>query len=328
MTLTELTRGKRVLFVPIFSMRDRKTGTYHLENDGNFARLMSFIMQSDLQESRMLIPWDYTIDDVMLCKMREKNVDIFAVDCYGQNARETRMTDDFFEYFVKTNGAEDFDLIIAEPNHIVDMLIASTIVDKLVYWCVASTTTEGTPWFVAEWTDVDKRIAQEIPTACANQAQVDFLGGKAFLEPCFYDAKLFDYQTIFFPFRLTDENYHAEEFASVIRRLNETRGLKPFKVLYTDVNNSGIFDEEPECFKKVSSDHDVYLNILKGRPIIPYLEHDDVLEHISIHEFLYYNCEVIMLTQKHKRTSDNIIYIDDISCLYESLVTLLKEEKR
>lgn len=316
--------NKRVLFVPVYSARSYETGLYDLNHDGNFSRLMSLCANVKMERAFVLIP-DHL---KAFPTAKEEYVQFYCSQLYGANANETRHRDQF-EAMYTTLIADLFrglkvDYLVCEPNFITLRLARlEEFKDKLIYWCVASATSCGTPWFVEEYKYVDKEIARYVETACANKAQVEYLEERAYLEEEFYDPSVFDYKTIFFPFRLTDPNYHATEFKNVIDELSKRKDLTPFKVLYTDMNDSHAFDGCKNV-KQISSDHDVYINVLKGRPIIPYLENDDVLEHISIREFLYYNCEVIMFTQKHKRMSDNIIYIKDISCLYETLVNKLR----
>lgn len=325
MTFKERFKGKRLLFIPIYSMRDYQTGEYNLDNDGNFARILSALANIEFKDATVLIPQkrkpltriDYTIFD--------NNVQFIECEVYGKNAKETRDSCKFFKWLTERFGLhslDDFDYIIVEPNQLVEKLLGTYLFPKLVYWCVASKTLQGTPWFVEDYDESDKNIASAIPTACASPLQVEYLGGFSYLEPIFYDAKQFDYKTIFFPFRLSDKNYKVELFLEALADISRDNDLPPFKVLYTDPNESGII-ENSHVFKRISSDHDVYLQVLKGRPIIPYLEDDNVLEHISINEFIYYHCELIMLTQRHKRDYDNIIYVNDKKGLCEALRSLL-----
>lgn len=317
MTLKERLDGKRALFIPIFSMRDRQTGIYNLDNDGNFARIQSLIKSTNLEMTFVTIP-----QNARLTKRLNDKWNFTTLFPYGENAKATRLACADIDKILTFVTSHDIDYIISEPN-IITAELAERIPEKLIYWCVASVTSEGTPWFVEDFVESDKALAQKVVTACANNAQVEALGGLAYYEPSFYDPKLFDYKTIFFPFRLTDSNYHAKEFSNAIYELSKCNDVPPFKVLYTDVNNSELFSNNV-VMHKISADHDTYLQVLKGRPIIPYLERDDVLEHISIHEFMYYNCELIMLSQRHKRDYPNITYINSTDELLEALVNSLR----
>lgn len=316
MTLKERLDGKRVLFIPIFSMRDYQTGIYNLDNDGNFARIQSLIEDANLKAALVTIPRNASLHRKLSNKWN------FIMFPYGENARATRLAKVDVESILRCVNSYNIDYVISEPN-VLTAELAERIPEKLIYWCVASVTSEGTPWFVEDFVESDKALAQKVVTACANNAQVEALGGLAYYEPSFYDPKLFDYKTIFFPFRLTDSNYHAKEFLNAIYELSKRDDVPPFKALYTDVNNSELFSSNV-AMHKISADHDTYLQVLKGRPIIPYLERDDVLEHISIHEFMYYNCELIMLSQRHKRDYPNITYINSTDELLEALVNSLR----
>lgn len=319
MNLTRLIENKKVLFIPVYSMRDRVTNQYDLSKDGNFHRIESLLYSAKCKSATVLIP-----ENAKLATVLPNAIKFEKCWAYGKNARETRDEFASFVAFLDSLDLRNFDLIISEPNEITRFLANSSLSEKTIYWCVASITTEGTPWFVKDFVDIDKDIASKILTAVSSKSQVEALGGKAFFEESFYDASLFDYETIFFPFRLTDESYHAQEFAEIIEKLEKDKTLKPFKVLYTDVNNSSLFDELSDRFVKVSSDHDTYLQILKGKPIIPYLENMDIVEHISINEFIYYDCKVIGLNCRHKKVCHNIIYINEIDELYETLKSLLR----
>lgn len=317
--LNDLIKNKNVLFIPVYSMRDRQTGYYNLDNDGNYARILSLLKNSAFKHATVLIPAAHIRSD----RFDLKNVEFKVSNGYGENAHATRLeVNKFMQELIADEHIDDYDYIITEPNYLTLNLLNSNKLDKLIYWCVASHTSVGDPWFVKEFTMIDKKIASLIPTAVASKSQVDGLGGKAYWDCNFYDPSLFDYTTIFFPFRLTDENYHAKEFVEIIQRLQMRTDIRPFKVLYTDVNNSGLFDNLPG-FKKISSDHDVYLQVLKSRPIIPYLEKMDMLEHISINEFTYYHCGVIALHCEYERNDPNILYINNIESLYDALMLLL-----
>ena len=96
---------------------------------------------------------------------------------------------------------------------------------------------------------------------------------------------------------MTDESYHVKEFVEIINNIRMC-GFNNFRVLFTDPNNSGLIEED-EVFKKVSCDKDLYISILKGKPIIPYFEDSNNVVHISIYEFMFYECEVIMFENEN-----------------------------
>ena len=197
--------------------------------------------------------------------------------------------------------------------------------DEVIYWNVASDTTFGTPWFVKEYSELDKKLAKDFKTACANKAQVDKLGGQSFVEK-FYDPSYFDYKIIFFPFRISDASYKARTFYEVIRDIYFEEGITNFKVYYTDPNSSNDIFRESDIFVKVPSNHDIYIGILKGKPIIPYLEDHDMIEHISINEFKYYNCNVIMRPPRNGIYPSNFEFMNSYDELKTALIKKLGEK--
>ena len=318
--------GKRVLFVPVYSARSYETGVYNLALDGNMARIISKLITSDFEHAVVLIPGAYSGLYTMCLQMARhgkngNHVRFVRCGCYGVNAHETRMNGDKFVEFINEHFKPDeFNVVVVEPNTLanqVDKLDLSKTAE-MVYWCVASVTSKGTPWFVKEFEDMDKQIAQKVKTECVLQSQADALGGLSFSNPKgFYDPAAFDYATIFFPFRLSDKGYHAREFRQAIYDLPQEYRDK-IKVLYTDVNDSQIFADD-STFVKVPSQKEVYIGILKGKPIIPYLDDSRMITHINIHEFMYYGCDMIMLWNTTYSSCDNVTMIDNIGQLTEAL---------
>lgn len=337
--ISKTIQDKVVLFVPIFSARSYETGVYNLMLDGNMARIISKLITSSHTYAAVLVPENCTGLGIVYQQLeragKSESVSFIKCNCYGENAYETRMNGEKFIRFLNSKFRPEgewnhnlFDVIIVEPNTLADNLDKLTIFPyvKSVYWCVASVTSKGTPWFVEKFAEMDKRIAQKVETECVLQSQVDALGGLSYCDHNgFYDASAFDYLTIFFPFRLSDKSYHAVEFRDAINSLPQECKNR-IKVLYTDVNDSGIFKED-EVFIKVPSQKEVYIGILKGKPIIPYLDNSDMITHINIHEFMYYGCEVIMLRNHNYLFHDNVTMIDSISELSKTLEWRIKDEK-
>lgn len=335
-SIEEKIKGKNVLFIPIYSARSYETGIYNLALDGNMARIVSKLVTSSFKHATVLIPDKHSGLDVVL-KQLDKigtsgNVDFIECDCYGENAFETRMNGGKFIRFINDMfGAGDehgIEVVVLEPNTLADNFheLAMSWSAQFIYWCVASITSKGTPWFVEQFAEMDKRIAQRMPTECVLPSQVDALGGYSYCNrDGFYNASAFDYITIFFPFRLSDKSYHAAEFREVINSLPQECKNK-IKVLYTDVNDSGIFKED-DVFVKVPSQKEVYIGILKGKPIIPYLDNSNMITHINIHEFMYYGCEVIMWWNTHYLFNDNVTMVDSFSELSKTLERRIKDGK-
>lgn len=293
MNIKSYVKNKSILMIPIFSMRSYETGIYNLNADGNMARILSFLFTAEYKSAVVLVPENCIgLDRVRreLSKRYIDNVYFYPTNAYGENAKQTRDEIDKFAELVSNNIESGiYDKVISEPNYLTYYL-ANRFPNKLIYWCVASVTDRGTPWFVKDYTTIDKKIARMVPTCCATESQVRELGGQSFVGE-FYEPEQFDFKVIFFPFRLTDENYKAKEFAEFINKLY-SQGVHNFKVFYTDINDSGIFDNK-EPFNKVSSNKVSYISVLKGKPIIPYFDDSEVLMHISYKEFEYYGCKIV-----------------------------------
>ena len=329
MAIRDEITDKSVLFVPIFSARSYETGIYNLALDGNMARIVSMILMGRPDKATVLIPKNISNLDVISRQLKGINVNFIRCDAYGENAYATRMNGIAFADFMNDRfGPNDFDVLILEPNTLLlsDHLLTFRFA-KIIYWCVASVTSKGTPWFTEKFVDMDKKIANMFPTECILQTQVEALGGLSYAdEKGFYDASQFDYDTIFFPFRLTDKNYHAEDVKNAIKKIKKTCHNN-FKVLYTDVNDSGRFYEDSDTFIKVPSQKEVYIGILKSKPIIPYLEDTNVLTHINIHEMMYYGCRLIMFENETYKGYDNVTFIKDIQELPDELKRRIESGK-
>lgn len=329
MAIRDEITNKSVLFVPIFSARSYETGIYNLALDGNMARIVSMILMGKPDKATVLIPRNISSLDVISRQLKGMNVNFIRCDAYGENAYATRMNGIAFADFMNSRfGPDDFDVLVLEPNTLLlsDYLFTFRFA-KIIYWCVASVTSKGTPWFTEKFVDMDKKIANMFPTECVLQTQVEALGGLSYAdEKGFYDASQFDYDTIFFPFRLTDQNYHAEDVKNAVQKLKKIC-YNNFRVLYTDVNDSGRFYEDPDTFIKVPSQKEVYIGILKSKPIIPYLEDTDVLTHINIHEMIYYGCRLIMFENETYKGYDNVTFIKDIQELPEELKRRIENGK-
>lgn len=330
MKISEIIKDKNILLVPVLSMRSYETGKYNLMADGNVSRIVSKLYESDFKSATILIPDEDRIDNkgelerLMRSALRGKNVRLLSCAAFGNNAHETRTSKKFFS-FLCSIGYEEYDVVLVEPNQLAMDLLSyhfwdDDMLDKFVFWCPVSKTTGFTPSFIEEFDKKDMMIAKFIKTAVATQSQAGFLKGKSFVDETFYNAEAFDYKTVFFPFRLSDPCYKAKEVKDVLTRLKSKYN---FKVLYTDPNQSGVFDDD-DLFVRVPSQKEVYIQILKSRPIIPYFENSDDVLHISIFEFMYYGCDVIMLKNNNK-TFENI---SQVSNMHEFEVELEKRLKR
>ena len=293
MQIENLIKGKSVLMIPVYSTRSYETGIYNLLADGNISKFLMKIMQSEAKEIDILVPNNNTgLEQIKNITKQKANWIPFD---YGINAHETRnMGEHFYKYIVC--NVKRYDYIISEIDTLAKISITSSNslcnLDNFIYW-VGSWNADGTPWYAKGHESINKNIAEKILTACLLPGQVDLYGGKSFYDKCIYNPEYFDKKTIYFPFRLSDNSYHAKEFLKVIQEL-KSEGYDNFIVLFSDVNDSHIFDEyQTETFVKVPPNRFVYQSILKGKPIIPYFDDIDKNYHSNIFEFEYYGCDVI-----------------------------------
>lgn len=293
----EMLKGKDVLMIPVYSARSYETGEYNLTADGNVSKYLMKIIKSNAEKITIFYPDNsINLDKVQnfLKENTKQKVKWVSVK-YGKNAQETRnMGRQFFDYIDKK-----YDIIISEINTLAEIVAngGDCFCNKnnFIYW-VGTHNIDGTRWDTAGHEQLNKRIAQEVQTACLLPAQVPFLGGKAFEDEYIYESKYFDKKIIFFPFRLTDTSYKLDLFMETIYNLRENN----FVVLYTDPNDSGLLnDADKDIFIKVPANKFVYLSILKGKPIIPFLDDLEKNSHSNIFEFMYYNCKVIMYENKN-----------------------------
>ena len=322
--LTQLVKGKYVLIVPTYSMRSYETGLYDLNCDGNFARVASFINQCEADNVCVTVPHDFQLvnDDYTrrIKYDRDVTVEFAPIDGYGKNAAETRESAELAK--VVCDIADAYDIVIFEQQTVGRKLIADDEIDndKLVYWCVASHIDGHEIWFVDKYCLIDHFIASKVKTCCANQKQCDYLEGKSFVG-FFYDPSTDIRPTIFFPFRLSDPEYHFyDKFIPFMDHLLESQD-DACDILVTDPNNS--IDETRLGHQRplvVPSDHRLYMSILKGKPIIPYFADVDVIRHISIEEMVAYGACVICYDNDTYKMCRNV----HMASSDEQFVSLLK----
>lgn len=320
MQIEELIKDKYVLMIPVYSTRSYDSGTYNLLADGNISKFLMKILNSKAKEIDIFYPRDsINIRHIEEITNKYANCKVNWISReYGKNAHETRnMGQTFYNYIMGAN--KQYDYIISEIDSLAEIAITSynTLCDhnNFIYWA-GSWNANGTRWDDESQCGQNRKIAEQITTACLLKGQVDLYKGKSFYDECIYKPKYFDKKIIYFPFRLSDKSYHAEEFRNAIEELKK-EGFDNFKVLYSDVNDSHIFDKEQiNGFIKVPSDKFVYQAILKGMPIIPYL--DDITKnyHSNIYEFIYYGCDVIMLDND---VFDNVTKIENVKDLKNTL---------
>ena len=320
----EMVSGKNVLFVPTYSMRSYETGKYDLSADGNFARVLSFVKNSNCGYVTVTVPKlnmlkDGTVD-YLYDLVAGHDMSFAPINGYGANANGTRFSHELFKEVVPI--AYTYDLIVIEQEQLALDLIHSRKVDnsKLVFWCVASHVKGHEIWFVDGHKHLDKLIASEIPTVCANEKQVEWLGGKSFVG-FFYDVRGAFKPTVFFPFRLSDPEYHFyDKLIRFLDVIQETSG-DAYDLLLTDPNESldmsRIGHQRPLV---VSNNHALYMAVLKGKPIVPYFAEVDVIRHISIEEMVQAGCCIITYENETYDMMPNVHMADDD----EEFIRLLK----
>lgn len=320
MQIEELIRNKKVLMIPVYSTRSYKTGVYNLAADGNVTKYLMKIAQSDFNKVDLLYPdkcENLNFITNFLSKQNIKNVSLIPF-CYGRNAHETRnMGQSFIDEinYLFTQGKK-YDIIISEVDTLAEKWLQNDFKfynnDNFVYW-VGSWNADGTRWDAIGHELRNKEIAKQIITPCLLAGQANLYKGKSFYDVCAYDPRLFNKATIFFPFRLSDNSYQATFFVDTINELKKERD--DFVVLYTDPNDSHIFDnEDREFFQKVPCNKYVYLSILKGKPIIPYFDNPDINYHTNIFEMLFYGCDIITFENslcKDFNNNNNVTFIKD-----------------
>ena len=119
MRMNDFIKGKDVLFIPIYSMRDYATGVYKLDSDGNMARIVSKLIECDYNSATVYIPSCNSglakiINQLNRAGKYDK-VRFKVTDGYGKNAKETR---DFPDGLLKkviweSDNCVEYDVIIA-----------------------------------------------------------------------------------------------------------------------------------------------------------------------------------------------------------------------
>ena len=315
MQIEQIIKGKSVLMIPVYSTRSYDYGFYDMMSDGNTSKYLMKILKSEAKEIDIFYPRlsrNTKYVEEITNKYAKCKVNWIPKE-YGKNAHETRnMGQKFYDYIMGIG--KQYDYIISEINTLA-LIVAkkeNSLCNKnnFIYWA-GTHNIDGTLWCDGNCS-LNKVIAQEITTACLLKGQPNLYGGKSFYDEYIYDPQYFDKKIIFFPFRLSDKSYHAEEFKEIIKELKE-EGYNNFAVLFTDVNDSHLFDKELiNGFIQVPSNKFVYLAILKGKPIIPFLDDIENNSHSNIYEFLYYGCDIIMLKNNMFGNTTQIENIKDL----------------
>ena len=320
---SKIVTGKSVLFAPVYSMRSHKTGKYDLAADGNFHRVIGCIRKYKPKHAIVLVPTDdkLTNEHIFMHIPELVGTDLVFVPAslYEENAHATRTSSFGLPECINIS---DVDVIIAEPQRLVHVLGFITYDVDLFYWCVATSTKDWPVWFVDEFSDEDKFLAQHIPTIVATEAQAEALGGMAFVDDFYFPQR--KKSIIYFPFRLSDPNYEFESLELMVNRLRALGYADDFVVLLPDLNESVTVPSG--SYKLVPSDHDVYQAIINGKPIIPYFEHMDRLPHISIYEMIDAGCRIITWDCEDARKYDTITTVTSYEGFEREIIRLIEEE--
>lgn len=321
---SKIVTGKSVLFAPVYSMRSHKTGKYDLEADGNFNRVIGCIRKYKPKRAFVLVPTDDKLanEHILMHIPELVGTDLVFVPAslYEENAHATRMS---LFGLPDCISISDIDVIIAEPQRLVHTLAFMTYDVDLFYWCVATSTKDWPVWFVDEFSDEDRLLAQHLPTIVATEAQAEALGGMAFVDDFYFPRR--KKSIIYFPFRLSDPNYEVESLQLIVNRLRARGFEDDFTVLLPDLNESVTIPSG--SYKLVQSDHDIYQAIINGKPIIPYFEHMDRLPHISIYEMIEAGCRIITWDCEDARKYDTITTVTSYSAFEDAIVRLIEEDR-
>ena len=325
--LDNLIKDKKILYIPIYSCFDYKTGKLNFKADGNINRfLTTFFFSSTYKSLTILYP--PIGNDIDWFKDTCKNIlhDVTLLPCKyivksAKIERSLNFANDIFNYLENLN---EYDYIIIESQHLFLKFFNNGYNDKLIYWCPVCATDDKTRDFLEPFKELDRyifSIAKNTIVASDDQTkyyqsitdkkpiQIKKLINR--ILPCFKykvqdDVKnLFNrfdnYYKIFLPFRLTDKGYKMQEIFDYL--YNEYKGTKSFKVFYTNPNNCDIYQfAKNDSYKKlfiddnfilVSKNRDTYYTIIDYcKVIIPYFEDIEFICHAAIDEFNFGNCKV------------------------------------
>lgn len=299
--------NNKVLYIPMYSMREYNSGKYNLAADGNVNRFLSKLSMCvgvDLYITAPIkdncINYDFLVNalDKLYEKKNLKAYRIVQSNCYGENALATRSNDKWKVSITFWEG-EGFDRIIFEPN-VIGNFIPESYVDKTIYWLPVSQVKDVDIKFVAQFKNQDDENIKRYTTYVCSRGQQDLwpstiLDNKIFNPEFFIDTdgiqgiQLSD-AIIFNPFRQSDLGYKIKEIYEAIK-MQEAVNLCKYIVLYTAPNN---FELKTSVNKlKIESDRETYYSILKSRPIVIYLENPDEVLHVGLFEFIHFNCKLI-----------------------------------
>jgi hypothetical protein len=284
---------KRVLYIPIVSMRSYETGEYNLAADGNVNRFLSKFSMANSVDLTITLPINIINFDFITSifnQFKDFKVNYIYTSCYGKNANETRKNILWIN-FLNSLDLTKFDTIIFEPNIIGTYNFSKS--NKIIYWCPVSNTSEREISFVNEFAKLDKQTANKYMTYVCTKTQQEFLGKNSIIDTKIMIPHLFanlpKRKLFFIPFRQSDKGYYITEIYTILKKLEDEFD---FEVIYT-APNGFVNDIKLKNMRQVPSDRDTYYSILARQPCIPFLEDNKNILHMSLFEFDYFKCKVI-----------------------------------
>ena len=335
MKLQKIIYKKRVLFVPVYSMRSHKTNLYNLQNDGNFARVMYKIKKSKCSAT-VLIPYRNSLtkssEAILDYYSKNYNITFIESEFYGTSAYETRSNTNLLDYeLCNKTFLSTFDYFIIEPNFLPKTLNnwLDINTNKIIYWCPVSYIPENnTADFLEPFFNIDRENSRLFKTFVCSKLQKDCLGGQTFVDSDVFDNNQYEPKIIFLPFRLSDQGYKIKNICEALQSLL-IKGFD-FIIYYTDPNDTfdDIFKNFPKLIDvsiKIPSEKSVYYTILKSQPIIPILEDLNSILHQNIFEFNKYKCNTILFNGFDKKFyTSKSVRLNNIYDLEEAFESCLK----
>jgi len=293
--------NKKILYIPMYSMREYDTGFYNLAADGNISRFISKLSRCHGVDLTITMPisvrnfhYFKSLLELLVQRGCLCSYELVVTDAYGINAKETRLNKDkWFQVISDLFETEAFQITLFEPNIIGSFLRGK---DNVIYWCPVSSIAGKQIPFIDEFFQQDLENSLNFKTYVCSKKQLELLP-EAFLDNDIFNPEFFINENeldriklnrwfVFHPFRQSDPGYQTKLIFDLLHK-----EFKDPLVLYTAPNN---FEVESKVNKlRVSSDRKTYYSILKTRPIVIYLENPDEIMHVGLLEFLYFGCHLI-----------------------------------
>ncbi len=293
---------KKVLYIPMYSMREYDTGFYNLAADGNVTRFISKLSSCHGVDLTIAMPisvrnfhyfkslLELLVQAGCLC-----SYELIVTDAYGVNAKETRLNEEkWFNVITDLLREEAYQVILFEPNNIGKFLNGK---DNVIYWCPVSSVKGKSIPFIDEFFQQDLENSKNFKMYVCSKKQLE-LFPNAFLDNDMFNPELFINENeldriklnrwfVFHPFRQSDPGYQTQMIFDLLHKEFFNEAL----VLYTAPNNFEIQSKVNKI--RVSSDRKTYYSILKTKPIVIYLENPDEIMHVGLLEFLHFGCHLI-----------------------------------